>query len=34
VFHTAAICEADGLLAIDIGVSQIEQGTPVQVRLI
>ncbi len=32
--HAAAICEADGFLAIDIGVSQIEQGTPVQVRLI
>jgi molybdopterin molybdotransferase len=32
--HAAAICEADGLMAFDIGVAQIEQGTPVQVRLI
>jgi molybdopterin molybdotransferase len=32
--HTAALCEADGLLALDIGVAQIEQGTAAEVRLI
>jgi molybdopterin molybdotransferase len=32
--HLAALCEADGLVAVNIGVSRIEQGTLVQVRLI
>jgi molybdopterin molybdotransferase len=31
--HLLAMCEADGLIALEIGVARIEQGTPVRVRL-
>jgi molybdopterin molybdotransferase len=31
--HLLALCEADGLLALEIGVARIEPGTPVRVRL-
>ncbi len=32
--HLLAMCEADGLIAMDIGVAEIGQGQPVQVRLL
>ena len=32
--HLLAMCEADGLIAMDIGVANLEQGTPVRVRLL
>ncbi|OHB65059.1 MAG: hypothetical protein A2Y76_13260 [Planctomycetes bacterium RBG_13_60_9] len=32
--HILALCEADGLIAMDIGVAGMEQGTPVRVRLL
>ena len=31
--HVLALCEADGLIALEIGVASLERGTPVQVRL-
>jgi len=32
--HILALCEADGLIALEIGVANLPQGTPVQVRLL
>ncbi len=32
--HINALCEADGLISIDIGVAEIERGTTVSVRII
>jgi len=32
--HILALCEADGLVPIDVGVASVEKGTPVTVRLL
>ena len=32
--HLSALCEAGGLVPMEIGVASIEQGTPVRVRLL
>ena len=32
--HINALCDANGLVCIDIGVSKIEKGTPIAIRLI
>lgn len=32
--HTAALCEADGLVSLDIGVAHLAKGAPVCVRLL
>jgi molybdopterin molybdotransferase len=32
--HIPALCEADGLIAMDIGVAELSQGAPVRVRLL
>jgi len=32
--HTLALCEADGLISMEIGVGQIEKAAPVSVRLL
>jgi len=32
--HVPALCDADGLIAMDIGVAKIERGTSVRVRLL
>jgi len=32
--HLLAMCEADGLISMDIGVADLGQGTPVRVRLL
>lgn len=32
--HISSLCSADGLISVDVGVSQIEKGTAVPVRLI
>jgi molybdopterin molybdotransferase len=32
--HLLALCEADGLISMEIGVASIERGTPVPVRLL
>lgn len=32
--HLLALCEADGLIALETGVASLPQGTPVQVRLL
>jgi len=32
--HLSALCDADGLVPMEIGVTSIEQGTPVRVRLL
>jgi molybdopterin molybdotransferase len=32
--HILALCQADGLIAIDIGATGVEKGSPVSVRLL
>jgi molybdopterin molybdotransferase len=32
--HILALCNADGLISMGVGVANIEKGTPVPVRLI
>jgi|WetSurMetagenome_2_1015567.scaffolds.fasta_scaffold02615_4 molybdopterin molybdotransferase len=32
--HLSALCEADGLISIEVGVARLERGTPVRVRLL
>jgi molybdopterin biosynthesis enzyme len=32
--HISALCDADGLIHVDVGVAEVNRGTMVRVRLI